>query len=169
MDGVKKCALCRTVKPRSEFYKDNQKSDGYSSRCGNCLRSRPYVRNRVAANARNAKYRSTTKVNKVHESPETYLWYVAKWRAKARQLDFDITPEDIIIPTHCPLLGTPLTVLLKRGKGASLNKASLDRIDNTKGYIKGNIRVVSMKANYMKNAITLEFAENLVKYMKGDL
>jgi len=37
-----------------------------------------------------------------------------------------------------------------------LKRASLDRIDNSKGYIKGNLRFVSLMANYCRNEFTDE-------------
>ena len=48
---------------------------------------------------------------------------------------------------------------------------SLDRIDPTKGYIKGNVWVITKRANTMKNSATreelLKFANNIYKYF-GD-
>ncbi len=43
----------------------------------------------------------------------------AKYRAKQKGLEFNITKEDIIIPDTCPLLGTPM------------ESPSLDRIDSS--------------------------------------
>ena len=46
---------------------------------------------------------------------------------------------------------------------------SLDRVDNDKGYVKGNIRVISRKANLLKSSLTLEILENIIKYIKKEI
>ena len=79
----------------------------------------------------------------------------AKTRAKERGLEFDLSLEDIKIPSHCPIMGILLEV--HRGKsGAYKASPSLDRIDNTRGYTKDNVRVISQLANSMKGAATPE-------------
>lgn len=77
-----------------------------------------------------------------------YLYLGAKNRAKHKTIEFSISPDDIILPTHCPILGIPLQV---GDGGASDNSPSLDRIDSSKGYVKGNIEVMSYRANTLKN------------------
>jgi len=46
------------------------------------------------------------------------------------------------------------------------NVPSVDRIDPTKGYIKGNVEVISWRANHLKNNATVEELEAIVNYMK---
>ena len=91
-----------------------------------------------------------------HRNPEQYLVTIAKSRAKKRGIEFNITKNDIIIPTHCPILGIELKQNCKTGAGGKDNSYSLDRIDPTKGYIKGNVQVISHKANSMKFSATKE-------------
>lgn len=83
-----------------------------------------------------------------------YLLTGAKWRANAFGLDFDLTLEDIVIPKLCPVFGTPM------------ERPSVDRHDNSKGYTKGNAKIISLEANRLKNNLTLEQAKALVKYME---
>lgn len=99
------------------------------------------------------------------ENPRKYLFNTAKSRAKQFSVEFSIVEEDIVIPQFCPILGYELA----KGAGYVPNAMSLDRVDNTKGYIKGNVRVISRKANQLKSSINLEFAEKLIKYLKGEL
>lgn len=88
-------------------------------------------------------------------NPEKRMLSAAKGRAKAKGFDCTITVDDIIIPTHCPILGIELTTT--RGHGRILKSApALDRIDNTKGYIPGNVQVISFLANQMKYTATKE-------------
>jgi hypothetical protein len=79
---------------------------------------------------------------------EKNLLQQAHYRAKTRNIPFDIELSDIIIPEICPILGLPLKKSIDGNRDFS---PSLDRIDNTKGYIKGNIQVISSKANTMKH------------------
>jgi hypothetical protein len=98
---------------------------------------------------------------------ERYLVNAARCRAKKRGLEFTITHRDIEIPSTCPLLGIPIE--LGVGTGHS-NRASpsLDRIDNSLGYTKDNVWVISRLANTMKNSASIEellaFSKNVLQY-----
>ena len=87
---------------------------------------------------------------------------VAKARARAlkKNLPFDIDLAYIrsIVPSHCPVFNLPLEWSLRRELGpVSLpNSPSLDRIDPSKGYVKGNVWIISNKANAIKNSATHE-------------
>ena len=93
--------------------------------------------------------------------PQQYLYVRAKCSARYRNLEFNLCVEDIIIPEVCPYLGIKLLIMPTMAQRDAA--ASLDRIDNTKGYIKGNIEVISDLANRMKRTATkeqlLKFAE----------
>lgn len=92
------------------------------------------------------------------QDPETRLKRMvaeAKARAKQKNIVFDITHEDVEWNTHCPVLGLEL-VLTNAGHGGAHNSPSIDRIDNSLGYIKGNVRIISNRANKLKNDMTKE-------------
>lgn len=81
------------------------------------------------------------------------LWKNAKDRADKNNIPFDIRPVDIVVPSYCPILG----MQLKSHKGAMQdNSPTVDRIIPEKGYTKGNIVVVSNRANRLKSNATLE-------------
>lgn len=86
-----------------------------------------------------------------------------KSRAKIKNMEFNLTPEDITVPKNCPILGIPL--LYVKGKGGNWNSPSLDRIDNAKGYIKGNVQIISKRANIIKNDATIEEIEKVYFYL----
>ena len=83
------------------------------------------------------------------------LLNAARARSKKSGLDFNITIEDFEIPLTCPLLNIDLFVAEGR-KSVKYNSASLDRIDSSKGYVKGNVWIISFKANTMKSNSTLD-------------
>lgn len=84
----------------------------------------------------------------------------AKSRAKRLGLSFDIDIDDINIPEVCPVLKIPIKKNVVSGWHD--NSPSLDRIDNCKGYTKGNVRVISNRANRLKCDATLNELEALV-------
>lgn len=96
--------------------------------------------------------------------PERYLLQKAKGSAKSRNLEINITEEDIKIPEICPVLGMPLEITA--GKGRRPNSPSIDRIDNSLGYIKGNIQVMSWRANNLKSNGTLKEFRSLVRWLE---
>jgi hypothetical protein len=85
-----------------------------------------------------------------------YLVKTAKSRAKKRNIAFDITEVDFIVPEYCPILGIKLGFSETGTKGGAINSYSLDRINPELGYIKGNIMVMSHLANSMKSSATPE-------------
>ena len=88
---------------------------------------------------------------------------VAKSRAKRKGVPFDITIDDVVVPTHCPVLGIELTV---GPSGGRMNSYSIDRIDNSLGYVKGNVALISHRANSYKGDMSLEDVRRLLAYME---
>ena len=104
------------------------------------------------------------------EEPRIFLLHHAKQRAKEKGLEFNLTIDDLSVPDLCPLLDIPLSV----GDGKLHdNSPTLDRIDNAKGYVPGNVSVISYKANRIKSNATLKelrlLVERLVQESEGQI
>ena len=97
-----------------------------------------------------------------HTNPALSMWMRARQRAKKRGITFTIRVSDIVIPKLCPVLG----IELHTGRRGNPNGPSLDRFNNRKGYVRGNIRVISNRANSLKKDGTLSEFKALVKYME---
>lgn len=94
---------------------------------------------------------------------KVYMFRRAKHRAKQLGLPFNLSLDDIRIPEKCPLLGI---VLKPEKKKAKFCAPSLDRIIPSKGYVKGNVIVVSQRANVLKRDASLEELEMLVQNLR---
>lgn len=85
--------------------------------------------------------------------PEKRMICAARARAKTKGIPFSITEADIVIPDTCPVLG----IKLVQSTGAKTdNSPSLDRIIPDLGYVPGNVVVISLRANRIKNDATVE-------------
>lgn len=100
------------------------------------------------------------------DPPEKVLFWGAKKRAREYSVPIDILPDDIVVPTICPILGIPLVYGARTGKPQA-GSPSLDRIKPELGYTKGNIRVVSFRANTLKSDATLAELELVLEDLKG--
>jgi hypothetical protein len=98
-----------------------------------------------------------------HRTHEYKLLHAAKARAKRDGFPCTIEESDITIPDVCPVLGIPL----KRGVGASTEASpTLDKLIPALGYVRGNVRVISFRANRLKNDATLDELKALVRYLE---
>lgn len=87
----------------------------------------------------------------------------AKQRADTKGLEFDLVSNDISIPEVCPILG----ILLVVGTGGICDGSpTLDRINPKLGYVRGNVQVISFRANTLKSNATLEELKTIVAWME---
>lgn len=122
---TKRCPKCDTDKPLTEFSKHRRMKDGLQPYCRECNRSQ--------------------KAEWVKDDPAFPIWSSAKSRANASNLPFNLDLSDVVVPERCPVFFT-------RMKAGDIDLApSLDRIRPELGYVKGNVIVISLKANRMKN------------------
>jgi len=98
------------------------------------------------------------------DDPVRHMLYDAKKRAKRKGITFDLEWDDLTIPENCPVLGIPLFI---GDGGRSANSPSLDRFDNNLGYTKDNVRIISLRANALKNDATVEEMRLILAYMEG--
>lgn len=127
---MRRCFKCGETKEESEFL--NAKKNRWCRDCNRAL-----ARDWYAAN------------------PARSMLASARKRAKKNGLPFDLELSDIKIPAYCPVLGIPLVAAASKG-APTPNSPSIDRIKPELGYTKGNILVVSLKANQIKSNATLE-------------
>ena len=109
--------------------------------------------------------RSKSSYNTNEELYINHMWYRARNRATKKGVEFSITKKDIVIPEKCPVFDKEFVI--GTGRGPSEFSPSLDRIDNSKGYIKGNIQVISHKANTIKSNYTAEDLFVVANFLKS--
>jgi hypothetical protein len=119
-----------------------------------CHPDRPHAAHGLCSPCRNAAYLRSP------EGRARSLLGHAKGRAQREGLTFDLEFDDIKIPSNCPLLGIPLDPAADE---RAPNLPSLDRLDNSKGYVKGNVWVISWRANTLKRDASLAELEAVVE------
>jgi hypothetical protein len=162
----KVCTKCNEHLPLSEFSKKRDNKDGLRNYCKPCA-----------------------KVDQDNMCPFKKWFANRKGQAKVKGKEFTIEPEDISgvkikrfkgehqrwpemweaieYPKVCPVLGIELDWDVKMNGGQD-NSPSLDRIDSTKGYIPGNVMIMSTLANKMKSNATPEHLVKFSKYMLSE-
>lgn len=165
--GYFRCNRCLVVKPNEDSNKGQSKCKDCESYCRSY-----YDQNKDQEIARALKSQEKMGRYKINEykrqlsrkKPAAHLLRAARYRAKTKNLPFDLEIADIEIPEVCPVLGCKL----KQGtKGDSNFSPSIDRIIPSKGYTKGNIRVISWRANNLRKDATLEELKKVVSYVES--
>ena len=138
---------------KTAFGKDKNAAVGLAHACKKVVsrRNRSYhTRHKIYLNQRHAERRMERKL-----SPDNAIWAIkkllsdAKRRSHIRDMPFSVTRDDIYMPITCPIFGCKL---IYQAEGARISEsASLDRIDSSRGYIPGNVWIISWRANNIKS------------------
>jgi len=163
------CPVCGKTKPYWEFSVAPKSKTGRVWACKECIAAKPAD---ISDTSYRRKYDNEFR-DRINESKRAefrkninyYMWERAKLRAKKYGYEFNLEVSDIVIPEICPILEVPIVIGDKDDYEYS---PSLDRIDNSKGYVKGNVQVISKKANSMKNSASpeelIKFCKNILRY-----
>lgn len=190
---TKVCTKCGKEQPVDHFARDKNRRSGRCPQCKTCrsayIRSyyaRPEVREKkrvyTAAHKEERKEylrnysinwqkNNKDKVAKIGRAyrdrhPLRSMLNRVKYRAKSLEIPFNLTVDDLVVPSHCPIFGVPLFVCSGRGQPKD-DSASVDRIVPQLGYVKGNVAVISKHANTVKNDGTAEEHEKIAAWMRS--
>lgn len=106
-----------------------------------------------------------------HSIPENRLKIAikqARERLRGTDVPVTITVKDLLpLPSYCPVLG--IEIRYCQGKiGFIDHSPSMDRIVPRLGYVPGNVRIISWRANRLKQDATLDELLAIVSYIKGE-
>lgn len=89
----------------------------------------------------------------------------ARERAQRFSLPIDIDKDYVrsIVPSVCPVFGTPFEFI---GKKLRPESPSLDRIDPSKGYTRGNVAIISLRANAIKSNATWQDIQRVADWLR---
>jgi hypothetical protein len=127
-------------------------------------KARAYQANRYASDA---SFRDTAKArSRAHAArhPTRKLFNRRKSSALHAGKEFTIIYEELVWPEYCPVLDIRLDYAQKEKRGGNYNSPSMDRIDNNKGYISGNVIIISMRANLIKRDATPEELMKIARF-----
>ena len=150
----RKCAVCGNSKPLKEF-PPHGKGDYRKRTCVVCHRVK--------------------KENYKYSTPEAYLF--SRLNNKARKVEVSITKEDLLAmwdlqQGKCAVTGMHMTYYPRRMRDSTGLNASIDRIDQRKGYEKGNVRLVCYRVNLMRHsgedADLLWWCKQIIEGVEGE-
>lgn len=147
----KLCNKCMRLLTVDKFYRHKTNKDGLFGKCKNCHYRISY--SDTVKRLDDWRYR---------------LFFYSKTNARKRGVEHTISQSDIILSDTCVYLGVKIDYSVRENDNEirAYNIPSLDRIDSTKGYIPGNIQVISYLANRMKQDATID---QLVSFALGIL
>lgn len=139
---MKVCFRCKEEKSYDLYFRHHLTSDGYHSWCKSCCKL--------------GNNKSRDKLNSTIEGRATVFLRNARNSAKKRNQEFSLEISDIVDFWNeqagiCAYSGREMTLT-----AGQLNTVSIERIDSTIGYTKGNTILVCQAINRMKSDFTFE-------------
>ena len=163
-----KCKYCQRFEPEIKLVKPNCIKVQCCEECYNNPNACEKLKRMKLRHEETAKRRDKwQKIYKNEYRKKHWDWALlksAKQRAKRYNLPITITISDIVVPKFCPVLGIEL-----KQANARMNDASptVDRINPKLGYIKGNICVMSNRANRIKSDGTMEEHKKIIAFLES--
>ena len=144
-----------------------QRADGrWTKPCSECGKMQDYLRKTYAEQSlrlnKTCKKCSNRKTENNHRGMYNLIrlsWFEkSKKSAELRGLVFDLSIEDIWFlytaqEGRCALSG----MSIGWAEVGAIHSASIDRIDSTMGYIKGNVQLLHKDVNFMKQQFSQEY------------
>lgn len=158
--GTRLCKKCQITKDLQDFRRQRHT-------CKKCEGNDRFQRRKALGYFRTDRYIDKQRAyrqrwRKTH--PESDMLLRLRNRAKAEGIPFNLTKDDIVIPDFCPVLGIKLS---HHAFGPMPTSPSLDKVVPSLGYVKGNVHVISMRANHLKNNGSLQEMERVVSYIRN--
>jgi hypothetical protein len=173
------CRACEETKPRAEFVIDKGFPTTLCRLCHRALCRQRYAENREHRKAQERARRAAAKAvdpegwkkqererkhTRRDADPVGYILTRTRMVAKQASLPFDLERDDIFIPEFCPVLGLRLTPL---GEGRGEAAPEIDRLVPALGYARGNIAIISHRANRLKQDGTAAEHERVAAWMRS--
>lgn len=152
--GEQTCSSCKIDKPLSEFYSNGCFSDGtkkYRTKCKSCVLDLSKQKYPISY---------LTKCKQRSFSPKNFISSILYHATKRKQhLGFNIDIFYLLDlykkqEGKCAISGVDMTYIA--GVGRVLTNISIDRIDSSLGYVKGNVQFVCDVVNRMKSDLSTE-------------
>ena len=94
---------------------------------------------------------------------------VAANKCRDQGIPFNITADDLMpAPLKCPVFGFKLD-WYKDGRGGADDSPSIDRLIPEEGYVPGNVKLISLKANRIKNDSDLSELRMVADWVKAQI
>lgn len=173
------CRRCSSTKPVALFTSDRGLSTTLCRECNSEVCAERYAANRESRAAEQRARRAVklaTDADALHadehynywlrkkRDPVGYLLARLKRAAKAKGVPFDLGPEDIFVPLFCPVLGIPLRAI---GTGRGDDCPEADRLVPSLGYVRGNVTIISHRANRLKDNGSAAEHERIAAWMRS--
>lgn len=159
--NTKICFACKKEKSLTDFY---IRKDGWiHSYCKICntIEKQKWAKNNLD------KIRKNTQ-NFCANNPIRAFLIDLKSRSKRKNIPFNLEECDICVPDYCPALNIKLNKQKHNKSNKNDDLPELDRIVPQKGYIKGNVKIISRRANRLKNDGNLLEHEKIVQYLRDN-